>query len=244
MKYTAVIFDLFGTLVDSYSLIRFDNLLAQMAEILGVSRMEFVKNWVQEAKNSMRGRVPDTKTGVRNICTRAGVTPTEAQIMKVVGLRLDFERRILLNPRPDALDVLQILKEKGFKLGLISDCTTEAPQIWQETPMAPFIDTAIFSSKVKMKKPEPGIYRLATSKLGVSPADCLYIGDGSSRELTGAFNAGMYPIQVKIIQGEESCGYSIVQEKWQGDVITSFYELLSYLELPRYSDKLSVLFEY
>jgi len=38
------------------------------------------------------------------------------------------------------------------------------------------------------------MYRLACTGLAVTPAECLYVGDGGSGELTGAAAVGMRPV--------------------------------------------------
>jgi putative hydrolase of the HAD superfamily len=65
---------------------------------------------------------------------------------------------------------------------------------WPESPLAPLFDTALFSCDVKLKKPDRRIYELCTQRLGVEPAQCLYVGNGGSDELAGARRAGMTPV--------------------------------------------------
>ncbi len=45
-----------------------------------------------------------------------------------------------------------------------------------------------------MEKPSRRIYEIACERLKVQPQQCLYVGDGSSKELTGAASVGMLPI--------------------------------------------------
>ena len=48
-----------------------------------------------------------------------------------------------------------------------------------------------------MKKPDACIYEEASKRLGMDMAECLFVGDGGSNELTGAVNAGMEAVQAK-----------------------------------------------
>ena len=48
-----------------------------------------------------------------------------------------------------------------------------------------------------MKKPDSCIYEEAARRLGVTPSECLFVGDGGSDELPGAKAAGMTAIQAK-----------------------------------------------
>ena len=86
----------------------------------------------------------------------------------------------------------------------------------------------MFSCKEGVKKPEPQIYTLAAEKLGVDPEDCLYIGDGSSNELTGATAVGMHPVLI-IDPEEDRLGTHRVDfegDKWKGPIISSLKDIL------------------
>ena len=55
----------------------------------------------------------------------------------------------------------------------------------------------ILSYEAKLRKPDIRIYRKAADLLGVSPKECVFVGDGGSNELPGARAAGMEAIQAK-----------------------------------------------
>lgn len=50
-------------------------------------------------------------------------------------------------------------------------------------------------------KPDPELFRRMTEALGVMPSECLYVGDGGSRELFAARDAGMHPVQCTWFHG-------------------------------------------
>jgi len=93
------------------------------------------------------------------------------------------------------------------------------------------IDVAIFSCVAGMKKPDPRIYRLATTQLAVEPENCLYIGDGSSKELTGAAEVGMHPVLIRDPDEDSSEVHRVdaEAEEWDGPVIASLSETLTLL---------------
>ena len=101
-------------------------------------------------------------------------------------------------PSPHAIEILSYLKKEGYKTGLISDCSYEVSIVWESTPFAKLIDIPVFSCAVGVKKPDPRIYFMALEQLAIEPQDCLYIGDGSSHELTGALKVGMHPVWIRI----------------------------------------------
>jgi putative hydrolase of the HAD superfamily len=98
--------------------------------------------------------------------------------------------------RDDAESVLRVIRQHGLRTGLISDCTHELPAFLPSLPIAPLLDVNVFSVEVGRCKPDPLIYLEACWRLRVAPEDCLYIGDGGSRELTGAAAVGMTAVRL------------------------------------------------
>lgn len=133
-------------------------------------------------------------------------------------------------PRPHGIEVLSHLKKDGYSTGLITDCSHEVPNIWKGTPFSKLIDVAVFSCAVGVKKPDPRIYQIALKQLNVKPHECLYIGDGSSRELSGALKVGMSPVLIRVPYETGENAYRIDEEEWNGTVISSLNEVLDLLK--------------
>jgi putative hydrolase of the HAD superfamily len=91
--------------------------------------------------------------------------------------------------------MLTSLKRNGYKLGLISNCSSEEVTVLKNNALYTYFDNVILSYEVKCAKPDQKIYDLSMKELGVLPEQCVYIGDGGSDELNGAKKAGMTPIQ-------------------------------------------------
>jgi putative hydrolase of the HAD superfamily len=91
------------------------------------------------------------------------------------------------------------------------------PALWQESPLAPLVDVAVFSCSERIKKPDPRIYEHACERLGVRPQDCLYVGDGGSDELRGATAVGMRAIQIRPGDTEPYA--------WDGPVVSRLHEV-------------------
>jgi putative hydrolase of the HAD superfamily len=98
--------------------------------------------------------------------------------------------------RPDAVPVLAALHEAGLPTALVSDCGPELPLIMSTLPVAPLLTTCVYSVEVGVCKPHPRMYLTACARLGVAPEDCLYVGDGGGRELSGARALGMTAVQL------------------------------------------------
>jgi len=227
MKYKAVIFDLFGTLVDNFSRQEYDDVLAEMTSILEAPRDEFNRLWRETFPERVNGSHSSHQESIEYICRKLGVQVTGEQIEVAARLRLEYTARAL-KPRTGSIEVLTHLKSNGYKTALVSDCSPETPAVWPDTAFATFFDATVFSCTAGVKKPDPRIYLMATEQLGVEAKDCLYIGDGSSHELTGALRAGMYPVLIRV-PDEPADAHFIDRQDWDGRVISSLQEVVGLL---------------
>ncbi len=229
VKYEAVIFDLFGTLVDNFSVREHESVLTEMASVLGVPPDKFIRLWLNTFPQRATGVLPTPEANIEHICQKLGAHVSDANVKSAAKIRFSFTARSV-TPRADSLETLSRLKSKGLKTGLISDCSGEVPTIWGDTPFASLFDVTVFSCVAGMRKPDPRIYQLATEQLGVRPQRCLYIGDGSSHELTGASQVGMHPVLLRTPDKENTDAHQIDREDWNGPVISSLKEILTLLE--------------
>ncbi len=229
MKYKAVIFDLFGTLVDNFSMREHDAVKRQMAAALSAPPEDFARLWGETFNKRATGAFRSTKDNIEYICQRLGVRPKGECIKLAVKIRVDFTRHSL-KPRDDAPETLTQLIQEGYRIGLISDCSSEVPLLWADTPFAPLIHAALFSCVVRLMKPDPRIYRLACEQLGVKPQECLYVGDGSSHELTGASRLGMHAVLIRVPYEDTYDAHRIDAEEWNGPTIVSVREVLGLLD--------------
>ena len=131
-----------------------------------------------------------------HICRALSVQPTEDDVKPAAQIRQDCARFVMTRPRMGAVETLSLLRQQGHKLGLLSNCTPDAPVIWPETPFAPLFNVTVFSCSVGLMKPDYRIYQLAVERLGVESMDCVYVSNGQSSELRGAYEMGMYPVLI------------------------------------------------
>ena len=227
-KYKAVIFDLFGTLVDNFSQDEYKKTLEEMASILSAPSDGFARLWLETFNQRSTGFFKSPEECIHFICRELKVEINESRLNQAGRIRFDFTLRCL-NPRAEAVPVITALKASGHKIGLVSDCTSETPKVWTDTAFAPLFDVTVFSCRAGVKKPDPRIYHMAIKSLQVKPQDCLYIGDGSSRELTGALGVGMHPVLIRDPNDSADAHYIDREDNWSGLVITSLKEVLNLL---------------
>jgi putative hydrolase of the HAD superfamily len=223
-NYDAVIFDLFGTLVEVYSFRGYDQVLQQMAGIVGAPPVEFAQIWRETLSMRATGMFKSIAGNVEHICGLLNVQ-IDRRAVKAACQARDEHTVQSLEPRPDAVDVLTRLRRAGCKVGLISDCAPDVPAMWSRTPFKKLITRPIFSCSVGLKKPDPRIYELACKKLKVEPDRCLYVGDGSSRELTGAQKAGMHPVLIRVPYEDAVDAYRPDGDAWDGPSVSSLTEV-------------------
>ena len=182
MKYDAVIFDLFGTLVDNTEFLdvsrsTYYQTLSKVAAALSIPEPDLHRLWSETVHDRDAGFFPTMEDYFQHICRDIGVKADERQIADAVALRLEY-LRVILAPRNHTVETLTQLRASGYRLGLISDCSSEVPFLWPETPYVRLFDVAVFSCEVKLTKPDPRIYQTACDGLNVAPDRCLYVGDG------------------------------------------------------------------
>jgi putative hydrolase of the HAD superfamily len=224
-QFGAVIFDLFGTLV-AFPTHGHMQVLCEMATRLGVSPEHFFRLWLDTFPQRAVGIFRTKTANLAHICRTLDIPVDDERLSGAADLFLEFERRHLI-PRDDAIETLSRVKDAGLKTGLISDCSPPLP-VWPETPFAPLIDVSIFSCEVGMRKPDPQIYYLTCSRLGVPPQHCLYVGDGGSQELTGASRVGMHAVLLRSLGEQGAVRYDA--DVWHGPSISTLSELIGLLE--------------
>ena len=230
MPTRAVIFDLYGTLVELPSMDVRRALLAEMAAAMDIPRDAFVGAWMEGFWERQVGFFGTEERHLEHIAGRVGVTPDPRRVARAAEVALTFDRESLQATRSDAVDTLRALKDAGLRLGLISNCGVGIPKVWAECSMAPYIDVPVFSATARLKKPDPRIYQLALRGLGAAPQDTLYIADGMDDELTGARNVGIAPI---LLQSPDEAPHDERRAEgmaWTGATIERLQEVLGYVE--------------
>jgi len=95
-------------------------------------------------------------------------------------------------PRADAKETIIELHNRGYILGIIANTITETeiPDWMFADNVTQYFKTVILSSKVRVRKPDPQIYWLASRVVGVEPSRCAYFGDNPVRDVEGTRAAG------------------------------------------------------
>lgn len=188
--FSALIFDLFHTLT-SLEVSRAPG--NHTAEILGINPDLWNEHWFKDPPDYCLGLVP-VEIPIGRLARQLNPRVTEEQLKTALEVRHQRFRHALTNIESETISGLTSLYSDGYRLGLISNCGFDEIAHWHESPLAPLFTATVFSCEVRLKKPDPEIYLLTAKKLGVSPKQCLFIGNGGSDELAGARRAQMTPV--------------------------------------------------
>lgn len=208
-------------------MIELERVLYQMAAQLGASPQPFVRLWLDTFSQRATGVFRSKGANLAHICRSLDVAVDGDALSEAADIFLAYERDHLI-PRHNAIDTLSHIKGAGLKTGLISDCSYPMPEVWPNTAFASLIDVPIFSCEVGVRKPDPRIYHLACTRLGVAPQLCLYVGDGGSQELTGASRIGMHAV---LLRGPEEESGGLVRynaDTWRGSSVSTLSEVIPF----------------
>jgi putative hydrolase of the HAD superfamily len=193
----AALFDMYETLCSHYRCPLYFG--AQIAEDWGVEPQAFFRLWRDAALERARtlGQLTLEEL-LERIALDCGITDPvrrQALIRMSCGKRLAVKRQCLRSLHPEILPMLWGLKARGLRLGLVSNCYREEAQAIREWAEGSCLDALLLSCEQGAAKPDPELFLRAAAALGVSPGECLYIGDGGSRELYAARELGMEALQ-------------------------------------------------
>ena len=97
---------------------------------------------------------------------------------------------------------------------LLTDSTCETEALWEGLELRHRFDAAVFSCAEGRSKPDPSFYDVVLRRLGVVPADCLYVADGRAAELAGAARLGMRCVQLHVEAAAPGA------EDWPGEKVS------------------------
>ena len=180
MKYTTLLFDLDGTLLDTLTDLH-----------LAVFHALDAYDMPQRSIDEVRMMVGN---GIKKLIDRAvpdGTPPEKtAQVLDVFRDYYSKNSRIKTAPYDGILVTLKLLSQKGYKMAVISNKIDSAVKELNRDFFAEYIPVAIGDREGMRKKPSPDSLFEAMTLLGVQKEECLYIGD-SDVDIETAKNAGI-----------------------------------------------------
>lgn len=195
----AVIFDWGGTLSE-YAMVEMEDmwLLAarhlapdrelELAAQLAAVEMSF---WERSAVDHRAWTLTELLAEARAV---VGADVTEA-VLEEAGVRYLDAWTPHIRHEDDAQKVLKALRERGLRIGLLSN--THWPRMFHERflerdGLADLIDARLYTSEMKYAKPHAEAFHAALAALGVSDASrAVFVGDRPYDDIYGALHAGL-----------------------------------------------------
>lgn len=123
-------------------------------------------------------------------------------------------------PSPGLLECVRGLRKQGLRLGVISNTVSRTYMMSKlaEFGVAGYFEYVLLSSVCGLRKPDPAIFELCRTTMGLKKSEMAYVGDTISRDVIGTLDAGWElmiriaapnprPHVVKREQALEDCGY-------------------------------------
>lgn len=187
----AVIFDMFETLVTMYESETYTG--RNICKDMGIDEKKFREIWDTTEEDRTKGR--QTLEDVLERIMKENSIYSVELFNKIIDKRYKAETEYFEHLHPEIIPMFVKLKEMGIKTGLLTNCFFEERDVIIKSPLYEFFDVVCMSCELGLMKPEKEVFRICMDKLDVSPEECLYVGDGGSRELETAENLGMRPLQ-------------------------------------------------
>lgn len=183
MSVQAVIFDLDGVIVstDEYHYEAWNKMSDEEGilfnreinmRLRGVSRMQSLEIILERAEKTY--------------------TPNEKEELAARKNQYYVELLQKLSPAdilPGVLQVLKELKERGIRLA-IGSSSKNTPFILDKIGLGSFFDAVADGNQIQRSKPDPEVFLLAASKLGMKPSNCIVVEDAEAG-IEAALAAGM-----------------------------------------------------
>ncbi len=191
MSIQAVIFDMYETLVTQFCSPLYYG--SQIAEDLELRAEDFLPGWRATELDRATGKLTFEETMERLMKAHGIYTPELHR--QVVEKRIAIQADCFTHLHPGILPMLSALRERGIRIGLITNCFSEEARLIRESELFPCFDAHCLSWEEGVRKPDPAIYRTCLRRLGIAPENCLYVGDGGSFELETARSLGLQAVQ-------------------------------------------------
>ena len=133
-------------------------------------------------------------------------------------------------------NVLDILKQNGYRLALVSNFYGNLHSVLKEMRLEDLFEVVVESKEVNIRKPDPGIYSFAAERLGVKDAEeVLVVGDSYTNDIVPANSLGYNTAWVRdqrtaaIVSIFEK-KYSLSELQLPTVTISKLFQLISYLQ--------------
>ena len=151
MSIQAVIFDMYETLVTQFCSPLYYG--TQITEDLGLRPEEFLPGWRATELNRATGKLT-FEDAMAELLHRHGLS---GHHRRVVEKRIAIQADCFTHLHPGIVPMLSALRERGIRIGLITNCFSEEAKLIRESELFPYFDASCLSWEEGVRKPDPTI---------------------------------------------------------------------------------------
>lgn len=204
----AVFFDLDDTLHDDTH--AYQSATREVAEEIarehGADAAKIFEAYIEKAQQYWRAlsaehlgtAIAESRYELWSAALAAAGIDDDATIRDAVSRYGEYRRKYYA-PFPGALALLATLRERGIKLGLITNGFAETH--YEKLELLGFeraFDAVLCADEAGMVKPDPRIFLRACELLAANPAHAAMVGDRYFRDIVGAHEAGLFTIYLDV----------------------------------------------
>lgn len=183
MRYTTILFDLDGTLLDT---------LDDLTDAVNRTMRRF--SLPERSRAEVRRFVGNGSRRLIELAAGAD-HPQLEEILAVYAADYDQNCLVKTAPYPGIMDAMRTLKAQGRRLGIISNKPDSAVNALADALFPGLTDIAVGDRPGARRKPAPDAVLAAMEALGAKPEETVYIGD-SDVDVRTAHAAGVRCVSV------------------------------------------------
>lgn len=187
----AVIFDMYETLITLWASKPYFR--REMVEDMGVSVEAMSPYWDETEDGRSIGEYT-FEEAVAMMLKKLNIYSDEL-LKKMSKSRHDAKAEAFNHIHPGIIPMLEEIHQRGYKIGLVSNCFSEESELIKESLLYKYFDAAMLSFDEGLSKPDERIFLRCLERLDLKPEECLYVGDGGCDELKVSGKLGMHPLQ-------------------------------------------------
>lgn len=170
---------------------------------------------------------------LENLLGEVGYREVPDKVLKDAMRRMYAVSQSHWHAEADAVETLRQIKERGYRIGLISNAADEqdVKTLVDNTGIGPYLDFVLTSAGCGVRKPSPKIFQQALDRLGTAAEETAMVGDMLRPDIFGAQQMGIYSVWItRRANNPENERYS--------ETITPDDKIAALAELPGLLDRL------
>jgi putative hydrolase of the HAD superfamily len=173
-------------------------------EIDGEALRQSFFRMIHRADRSLRetGRYERIDEFLLDVLVTAGVPEGVAGQVLEHAQALSGTQSLWTCALPGTGEAVEMLHTSGYRMAVVSNSDGTVARQMEDLSLSHYFDAVFDSHLLGVAKPDPRIFRIALSELGLEPSDCLFVGDLFMIDVLGANAAGIPAVHLDPL---ESC---------------------------------------